>query len=235
MKDAPLIQSAAPETSDHSLFQRISNPVFILSYPDAVIIQVNRAAAMLLGYTEDELLHVPLSDLVKDKTASLAPLLEELSRASDAEGTLTLIGRNGGTHALSVSLDLLPGESDTASIRLVARTAAAHPGAPDSSENRDGLIREALDAMPIFLWIYAPAEERFIYVSPAFERIYGYDHLRLYREPGLWFERHPPGRPGRHRQDLQGERGRLPGPPVPDHTEKGRRPLGVPSRVSDQG
>jgi diguanylate cyclase (GGDEF)-like protein/PAS domain S-box-containing protein len=187
MKDASLSQTRTPGISDHDLFHRISDPVFILSYPDAVIMQANQAAARLLGYADDELLLVPLSELVKDDAPSLASLLDDLSRMSGAEGTLTLIGKDEKRHVMSVSADLVSGESSIASIRLFARTAATGHGTPEPPENRDALIREALDAMPIFLWIYDPAEERFIYVSPAFERIYGYDHLSLYREPGLWF------------------------------------------------
>jgi diguanylate cyclase (GGDEF)-like protein/PAS domain S-box-containing protein len=81
----------------------------------------------------------------------------------------------------------LSGESDITYIRLVARSAPSDHTPPHPLESRDRLIREALDAMPLFVWIYDPAEERFIYVSPAFERIYGYDHQDLYRDPGLWF------------------------------------------------
>jgi len=187
MKDASLSQAAAPGISDHDLFQRISDPVFILSYPDAIIIQINQAASKLLGYTDDELLLIPLTEILEGEESSLTPLLEDLSRASSAEGTLTLVGKDTSLHVLSVSADLLSGESNISYIRLVARTAVVDRRTSDSHENRDRLIREALDAMPIFLWIYAPAEERFIYVSPAFERIYGYEHRRLYREPELWF------------------------------------------------
>ncbi|MBN1883407.1 MAG: diguanylate cyclase [Deltaproteobacteria bacterium] len=187
MKDAPLFQAVAPGISDDTLLQRISDPVFILLYPDAVIIQVNQAAARLLGYTDDELLLVPLSDLIMGGATSLSPLLDNLSHASVSEGTLTLLDRNTVAHTMSVSADLFSGKSNTEYVRLIARATAIDYETPELPENWDRLIREALDAMPIFLWIYAPAEEKFIYVSPAFERIYGYDHLSLYREPGLWF------------------------------------------------
>ena len=195
MKDASLSRTAALGISDHDLFRRISDPVFILSYPDAIIIQINQAASKLLGYTDDELLLVPLADLVMGEEPSLIPLLDDLSQATGTEETLTLIGKDTNTHVLSVSADLVSGESNIAYIRLVARTAAADYSTAAPPENRDELIREALDAMPIFLWIYAPAEEKFIYVSPAFERIYGYEYRRLYREPELWFSAvHPDDR-----------------------------------------
>lgn len=187
MKDASLSRTTAPGISDYDLLQRISDPVFILSYPDAIIIQINQAASQLLGYTDNELLLVPFAEIIKDGESSLNPILDDLSRVSSAEGTLTLVGKDTNTHVLSIGVDLLSGESNISFIRLVARTAGVDRRTSDQPKNRDELIREALDAMPIFLWIYAPAEERFIYVSPAFERIYGYEYRRLYREPDLWF------------------------------------------------
>ena len=195
MKDASLSRTTAPGISDQELFQRISDPVFILSYPDTIIIQINQAASRLLGYTDEELLLVPLAEIMKDEESSLTPLLDDLSRATSAEGTLTLIGKDTNAHVLSISADLLTGESNIAYIRLVSRTPEADYRVSKTPENRDALIREALDAMPIFLWIYAPAEEKFIYVSPAFQRIYGYEYRRLYREPELWFSTiHPDDR-----------------------------------------
>jgi PAS domain S-box-containing protein len=61
---------------------------------------------------------------------------------------------------------------------------------------REESLRRLADAIPEVFWVVALAPERVIYVSPSFERLWGFTAEALYREPRLWAETiHPEDRP----------------------------------------
>src|SRR5882724_6023010 len=66
---------------------------------------------------------------------------------------------------------------------------------PRATEREESLRRLA-DAIPEVFWIVALDPERVLYVSPSFERLWGFTAEALYREPRLWAETiHPEDRP----------------------------------------
>src|SRR5882724_2425205 len=66
---------------------------------------------------------------------------------------------------------------------------------PRATEREESLRRLA-DAIPEVFWIVALDPERVLYVSPSFERMWGFTAEALYREPRLWTEAiHPEDRP----------------------------------------
>src|SRR5882724_1642268 len=57
-------------------------------------------------------------------------------------------------------------------------------------------LRRLADAIPEVFWVVALDPERVLYVSPSFERMWGFTAEALYREPRLWTEAiHPEDRP----------------------------------------
>src|SRR6266568_1992912 len=57
-------------------------------------------------------------------------------------------------------------------------------------------LRRLADAIPEVFWVVALDPERVLYVSPSFERMWGFTAEALYREPRLWAETiHPEDRP----------------------------------------
>src|SRR5882724_7308866 len=61
---------------------------------------------------------------------------------------------------------------------------------------REESLRRLADAIPEVFWIVALDPERVLYVSPSFERLWGFTAEALYREPRLWAETiHPEDRP----------------------------------------
>src|SRR6266498_3027886 len=72
---------------------------------------------------------------------------------------------------------------------------AEEPLRPRATEREESLRRLA-DAIPEVFWIVALDPERVLYVSPSFERMWGFTAEALYREPRLWTEAiHPEDRP----------------------------------------
>jgi PAS domain S-box-containing protein len=66
-----------------------------------------------------------------------------------------------------------------------------HPGTAD----REEALRRLADAIPEVFWVVALEPERVLYVSPSFERMWGFAVEALYREPRLWTETiHPEDR-----------------------------------------
>ena len=60
----------------------------------------------------------------------------------------------------------------------------------------DESLRRLADAIPEVFWVVALDPERVLYVSPSFERMWGFTAEALYREPRLWTEAiHPEDRP----------------------------------------
>ena len=57
-------------------------------------------------------------------------------------------------------------------------------------------LRRLADAIPEVFWVVALDPERVLYVSPSFERLWGFPAEALYREPRVWTEAiHPEDRP----------------------------------------
>ncbi len=49
-------------------------------------------------------------------------------------------------------------------------------------------FRKMAEVIPVVFWIYSPNEKKMLYVSPAFEKIYGRSRDDYYFNPGLWLE-----------------------------------------------
>jgi PAS domain S-box-containing protein len=66
-----------------------------------------------------------------------------------------------------------------------------HPETAD----REEALRRLADAIPEVFWVVALDPERVLYVSPSFERMWGFTVEALYREPRLWTQTiHPEDR-----------------------------------------
>ena len=75
------------------------------------------------------------------------------------------------------------------------QTHLEEPLQPGATEREEALRRLA-DAIPEVFWVVALDPERVLYVSPSFERLWGFTAEALYREPRLWAETiHPEDRP----------------------------------------
>ncbi len=163
---------------------------------DARILYANEQASRALGYTREQLLTLSVPDLDPDFPASVwdahwTKLKEERSlhfetkqRKKDGELlpidlTLNYVAFGGREYNIAFAVDISVRKRTEQKLR--------------ESEERFRQLAENTDQV---FWFMTVDPESILYVSPAYERIWGYSARELYQRPRLWVEAaHPLDQP----------------------------------------
>ena len=156
------------------------------------IVRVNPAAEEMFGYSMDEMigkttehLHVSPENfrrfaeegvpaLERDGVfRATYPLKRSDGNTFEAEQTVTLLDPSKGMEGGVVSVI-----RDVSEARRAERQLRA-------SEERFRQIAERIEDV---FWISSPGKDRMLYLSPAFETIWGREREEVYRDPALWME-----------------------------------------------
>ncbi len=169
----------------------------ILSSRDGVIQTWNEGAERLFGWSAAEAIGQPLTIIVPpSRLDEMRDIFARLRRGEPVPHFDTVRQRKDGS-VVDVSLTLCPvkqGEQvimNSATIHDITERKLAQAALRDSEE-RFRLLAENIDRV---LWFTELDPERVIYVSPAFEQLWGVPAKRLYENPRLWIEMtHPEDR-----------------------------------------
>jgi PAS domain S-box-containing protein len=78
---------------------------------------------------------------------------------------------------------------------LIRRNIAATQKATGALQESEEQFRQLAEHVQEAFWLYSPDQDRFTYISPVYERIWGYPPARLYTQPEAWLETvHPDDR-----------------------------------------
>jgi two-component system cell cycle sensor histidine kinase/response regulator CckA len=156
---------------------------------------VNDEACRASGYSRGELLNLPITDLVHDFSAEQWPgvwfgivkrhsmTCERLFRTKDGHSVLVEVAANYFEHdGRGFVLGL---------VRDVTERKRAEEALRES-ENRFRQVTESIDEV---FWLTDTAKNQMIYISPAYERIWGRSCASLYATPRSWMDAiHPEDR-----------------------------------------
>ncbi len=182
--DEALIRS---EERYRRLVDLAPDAVFIVR--EGTIVFVNPSGVRLLGAREDtEILERPVLDFVHpdEHPAVLARLAEVL----DGERRTTFQERryirfDGEPLDVEVGATLYPDPTGPA-IQVILRDITARKRSEAENRESEERFRQIAETIDEVFWITPPDKNRMIYVSPAYEKIWGRPCAELYASPRNW-------------------------------------------------
>ncbi len=149
------------------LVEHASDGIFIADRSQRYV-QVNRAACEMLGYTEDELLAMSMSDLVTEDDLRRQPFrMEELRAGKAMLVERRLRRKDGSLIPVEISARMLANGLSQAIVRDI--TDRKH--VEEQLRVKDNAIATSINAIAI-----SDTEGRLTYVNPTYVRMWGYAH-----------------------------------------------------------
>jgi diguanylate cyclase (GGDEF)-like protein/PAS domain S-box-containing protein len=181
-----------------ALFERSLDCLFLID-PDGDIIDANQPALSLLGYCRRDLGKVNFRDLVVPEQIGDAAADIQLAFA-DAPNTevreFTLRRQDGGLVEVESRLTPVSGGGRTYAVQGIARDITERKRKDRALHESESRFRQIAEGIPQVFWLAPPDYQSLLYVSPAFEQIWGRSIADLMASPLLWLDAvHPDDRP----------------------------------------
>jgi len=158
--------------------------------PEGVVMSWNGGATKLYGYSSEEMIGSSIAELVPpDRADDLRQFLERVRRGESISTHETYRIRKDGRR-LEVSLSLSPVFDATRQITglaSIARDITQRKQAEQALASSEEKFRQLAENISEVFWMVSPAKE-ILYVSPAYEHVWGRSCESLYRNPMSWTE-----------------------------------------------
>ncbi|MCC6465762.1 MAG: PAS domain S-box protein [Planctomycetes bacterium] len=223
---------AEAERRLQGIVDSLTTPLMVTRASDGAILFANQPAAALIGIPLGEVKSRRSTEFYADPS-DRESLMQSLRQSGEVRNYELAVRRATGEHrwvVFSACLSTFAGEPAVyASIVDITQRKAAEE-ALSESESRFRQLAESIDQV---YWITDLQPEQVIYVSPAFERVWGIAQAQLYAAPRLWTQSiHPDDREAVHAAFENWIGGRL---PAFDATYRVVRPDGSIRWVADRG
>jgi len=155
--------------------------------PQGRVISVNSQAVEMLGYDNaGELLNKSVLDLIpasEDFKADISALKNRIIRNAE----FTLLKKNGERLQVEISATVTSGkDGQTAGVVCVVRDITKRKQDEKVLRESEGRFRQLADNIREVFWMTDAAKKEMIYVSPAYEDIWGRSVESLYASPRDW-------------------------------------------------
>ncbi len=181
--------------SDHAdrfraLFERSLDCLYIHDF-EGNFLDANPATLNLFGYTYEELLSLNSSALL---TADQIPKVLRARRELDQTGTLQatveyrLRCKTGAFVDVETKSSVIPFKGTARAILAVARDITGRNRAEEALRASEEKFRQLAESIREVFWMMNAAGTEILYVSPAYEQIWGRTCDDLYRNPMSWLE-----------------------------------------------
>lgn len=181
--------------------------------PEGVVISWNRGAAELYGFSSEEMIGNSIAGLIPpDRSDELQQFLERIRRGESISTHETYRIRKDGKR-VDVSLSLSPVFDQVGKITglvSIARDITGRKQAEQALLSSEEKFRQLAENINEVFWMVSPASGAILYVSPAFEHVWGRSCESLYSNPKWWAESiHPEDLPKAlkiNQKQLRGEK-----------------------------
>ncbi|MBZ5541062.1 MAG: sigma 54-interacting transcriptional regulator [Acidobacteriia bacterium] len=199
---SPSAAGAGAPTSQPSfetVFAALPGAVIVTDHAGRIC-QVNAQAERLFGYARNELLGQPVEILIFEDApeAPSAPREDDIAappmRCIGADGNMR--GRRKGGSVFPVEVQLAPLESPAGHFLVAAIRDLSEARQIDVAlRESESLLRQLTDHINEIFFVSDMASGKVLYVSPAYETVWGRSCQSLYESPMSWFEAiHPDDR-----------------------------------------
>jgi len=170
----------------HDLFEGHPQPMWYYQPGSLAFLRVNDAAVRLYGYTQAEFLQMAVPDLrPPDQRAALAQRLRQRAPGGSVLDQARHLGKAGQWLDMQISAQAAVYEGRPA-VLVLAVDISAQVAARQALQRQEQQIRELHQSLAEVLWLVSPDGREVLYVSPAFEPVYGLPLDAFRRDPGIW-------------------------------------------------
>jgi two-component system NtrC family sensor kinase len=181
--------------------------------PDGIVISWNRGATELYSYSPEEMIGKSAAALVaSERIDNLSRILDKVRNGERLSGYETLLIRKDGSH-VDVSLAISPvfdTNGNVTGLASIGRDITRRKRAEQALQHSEEKFRQLAENISEVFWIMPPTGNEMLYVSPAYEQVWGRSCEDLYRNPTAWAEAiHPDDQSAARAafsRQLQGER-----------------------------
>jgi PAS domain S-box-containing protein len=174
----------ASEAQYRTLFDYAPDGI-VIADAESYYIDANASACRMLGYTREELIRLHARDIVvQAETRHIAPALGAIKAGADYHREWKFRRKDGSVFAAEVIATMMPGGNLLGMIRDVTERNQAQASLRDSEER----FRQLTESIDEVFWLTDPAKNTMLYISPAYEKIWGRTCQSLYQTPLQWAE-----------------------------------------------
>ena len=177
------------------LFEQHPQPMWYYAPGSLAFLRVNEAAVRLYGYSQAEFLALTVPDLRHpDDRDALALRLRQ--RAPGFVATDRVRHRRKTGEGLDVQISAQGAVFDgQPAVLVLAIDISGQVAAQQAMQRQEQQFRELHQSLAEVLWMTTADGQEVLYVSPAFERVYGLPVADFKRDPGQWLAHvHPDDR-----------------------------------------
>ncbi len=175
------------ETTVREFFASHTQPMWVFDARTLAFLTVNAAAEQHYGYTADEFRRMTLKDIRPDEDVpSLMSLLAEPLQAQRDAGILRHRRKSGDLIHVHSTLHPIQYEGRDAVLVVVDDVTAQVLGW-HTAERQEARYRQLHESLQQVLWL-ADADGTHLYVSPAFERVYGRPVSSVTDDVSVWMD-----------------------------------------------
>ncbi|MGB8060582.1 MAG: PAS domain S-box protein [Candidatus Sulfotelmatobacter sp.] len=166
-----------------------SQDAIVGTNPQGVVMSWNRGAEQLYGYRSEEMIGQSVSVLIPQEWQEQLPqILETIRNGKSVSGYETFRIRKDGTRvdvALAISPVFDAGGKVTG-LASIARDISMRKQAEQALQSSEEKFRQLAENINEVFWVRPLAGNEMIYVSPAYEQIWGRSCESIYRNPMSW-------------------------------------------------
>jgi PAS domain S-box-containing protein len=170
-----------------------------LIHPKGALLAVNSQAVIMLGYAStDELLRKSIYDLTpaEEHARIKADIVVALKAGIIRNAEYTMLKKDGDSFRVELSATVSLGiHGQSTGLLSVVRDITERQRAQQALQASEERFRQLAQHIREVFWMSNPERSEIIYVSPAYEEIWGQSCESLYADPAKWLEAvHPDDR-----------------------------------------
>lgn len=181
-------KAAAHELQTLGLFARHPQPMWVFEKGSLAFLAVNDTAVERYGYSMDEFLAMTLKDInPKEDAARVEQLTSDPLTGPRVVGRVRHVKKSGEVIFAHVSVHPVQYAGRTATMAM-SIDVTAEVLAANAVRRKEEQYRELHQSLGEVLWLAEASDFKVIYVSAAFEQVYGRPCSELLANPPLWLE-----------------------------------------------
>ena len=175
-----------------------SNDAIISKSLDGIILSWNTGAQRIFGYTPQEIIGRPISILIPpDRRDEEPQILQKIRQGESIEQYETVRVRKDG-QPINISTTVSPIKDNAGNVvgaAAIKRDITKHKQVEQALRESEEHFREIADTISQLFFVRSVSSGQFLYVSPAYEKIWGRTRQSLYQSSQAWMEAlHPDDR-----------------------------------------
>jgi two-component system, NtrC family, sensor kinase len=158
---------------------------------EGMVMTWNRGATELYGYSSQEMIGNSIARLIpREHSAELAKFIDQILSGENISAYETYcVHKDGRRVDVSLSISPVFGEArQITGLVSIARDITQRKQAEQALVTSEEKFRQLTENISEVFWMVSPAAPGILYVSPAYEQIWGKSCDSLYRNPTSWAE-----------------------------------------------